>query len=56
MVYCTVIQRAKIIQKGETQSVICSVLPIREDIAYKLCFTGAETEIHKIKDDINIRS
>jgi hypothetical protein len=26
-------------------------LPIRQDIAYSFCFTGAETEIHKIKDD-----
>ena len=27
------------------------VLPIRQDITYWFCFTGAETEIHKIKDD-----
>jgi hypothetical protein len=29
-------------------------LPIRQDIAYSFCFTGAETEIHKIKDDRKI--
>jgi hypothetical protein len=26
-------------------------LSIRQDIAYSFCFTGAETEIDKIKDD-----
>ncbi len=26
-------------------------MPIRQDITYSFCFTGAETEIHKIKDD-----
>jgi hypothetical protein len=31
------------------------VLPIRQDITYWFCFTGAETEIHKIKDDIKIK-
>jgi hypothetical protein len=31
-----------------------SVLPIRLDIAYSFCFTGAETEIRKIKDDSQI--
>ncbi len=31
------------------------VLPIRQDITYWLCFTGAETEIHKIKDDSKIK-
>jgi hypothetical protein len=30
------------------------VLPIRQDITYWFCFTGAETEIHKIKDDSKI--
>jgi hypothetical protein len=30
------------------------VLPIRQDITYWSCFTGAETEIHKIKDDSKI--
>jgi hypothetical protein len=29
-------------------------LPIRQDIAYSFCFSGAETEIHKIKDDSKI--
>jgi hypothetical protein len=29
--------------------------PIRQDITYWFCFTGAETEIHKIKDDIKIK-
>ncbi len=29
-------------------------LPIRQDITYWFCFTGAETEIHKIKDDSKI--
>jgi hypothetical protein len=31
--------------------VIRRVLSIRQDIAYSFCFTGAETEIHKIKED-----
>jgi hypothetical protein len=31
--------------------IIRRVLPIRQDITYSFCFTGAETEIHKIKDD-----
>jgi hypothetical protein len=31
-----------------------SVSPIRKDIAYSFCFTGAETEIDKIKDEIKI--
>jgi hypothetical protein len=31
--------------------IIRRVVPIRQDIAYSFCFTGAETEIHKIKDD-----
>ncbi len=31
------------------------VLPIRQDITYWFCFTGAETEIHKIKDDSKIK-
>ncbi len=26
-------------------------MPIREDIAYSFCFTGAETEIDKIKEE-----
>ena len=40
--------------KKETLQVIRRVLPIRQDIAYSFCFTGAETEIHKIKDDSKI--
>ncbi len=39
-----------ITSKKETLQVIRRVLPIRQDIAYSFCFTGAETEIHKIKD------
>ena len=35
-------------------SPLCRVLPIRQDITYWFCFTGAETEIHKIKDDSKI--
>ncbi len=31
------------------------VLPIHQDITYWFCFTGAETEIQKIKDDIKIK-
>jgi hypothetical protein len=30
------------------------VLPLCQDIAYSFCFTGAETEIDKIKDDSKI--
>ena len=37
--------------KKETLQVIRRVLPNRQDITYSYCFTGAETEIHKIKDD-----
>ncbi len=44
----------KITSKKETLQVIRRVLPIRQDIAYSFCFTGAETEIHKIKDDSKI--
>ncbi len=43
-----------ITSKKETLQVICYVLPIRQDIAYSFCFTGAETEIQKIKDDSKI--
>ncbi len=39
-----------ITSKKETLQVIRRILPIRQDIAYSFCFTGAETEIHKIKD------
>jgi hypothetical protein len=31
-----------------------SVSPIRKDIAYSFCVTGAEMEIDKIKDDSKI--
>jgi hypothetical protein len=34
--------------------VIRRILPISQDIAYSFCFTGAETEIHKITDDSKI--
>jgi hypothetical protein len=34
--------------------VIRRVLPICQDITYSFCFTEAETEIHKIKDDSKI--
>ena len=40
--------------KKETLQVIRRVLSICQDIAYSFCFTGAETEIHKIKDDSKI--
>jgi hypothetical protein len=32
-------------------SPLCRVLPIWQDITYSFCFTGAETEIDKIKGD-----
>jgi hypothetical protein len=35
-------------------SPLCRVLPIRQDITYWFCFTGAKTEIHTIKDDSKI--
>ncbi len=41
-------------QTKETLQVISRVWPIRQDIAYSFCFTGAETEIDKIKDDSKI--
>ncbi len=44
----------KVLKKKETLQVIRRVLPIRQDIASSFCFTGAETEIHKIKDDNTI--
>ncbi|MFN9901833.1 MAG: hypothetical protein ACK55Z_24225, partial [bacterium] len=42
------------LKKGTLQ-IIRRVVPIRQDIAYSFCFTGAETEIHKIKDDSEIK-
>ena len=44
-------QQTKVLQNKETLQVICRALPIRQDNAYSFCFTGAETEIHKIKDN-----
>ena len=34
---------------------LCRVLPIRQDINYWFCFTGAETEIHKSKTTAKLR-
>jgi hypothetical protein len=45
----------KLIQKNETQQEIRRVLPIYQGIAYWFCFTGVETEIHKIKDNSKIK-
>jgi hypothetical protein len=47
-------QQIKLIQKKETLQVICRVSPIRQEIAYSFCFTGAEAEIDKINDDSKI--
>ena len=44
-------QQIKLIPKKETLQVIRRVLPICQVITYSFCFTGAETEIDKIKDD-----
>ncbi len=42
--------------KGEKKSWSkCRVFPIRGDNTYWVCFTVAETEIHKIKDDGKIK-
>jgi hypothetical protein len=41
-------------KKNSSSTVIRCVLPICQDIAYSFCFTGAETEIHKIKDNSKI--
>ena len=40
-----------ITSKKETLQVIRRVLPICQVIAYSFCFTWAETEIHKNKED-----
>jgi hypothetical protein len=48
-------QQTKVLQKKGTLQVIRRVVPIRLDIAYSFCFTGAETEIHKIKDNSKIK-
>ncbi len=37
------------------ETTIRRVLPIRQDITYWFCFTGAETEIHKIKTTAELR-
>ena len=47
-------QQTKVLQNKGTLQVIRRVVPIRQDIAYSFCFTGAETEIHKIKDNSKI--
>jgi hypothetical protein len=44
----------KITSKKRTAASNSRVLPIRQDIAYSICFAGSETEIHKIKDDSKI--
>ena len=44
----------RLLQKKRNAASVRRVLPIRQDIAYSFCFTGAETEIHKIKDDSKI--
>jgi hypothetical protein len=38
-----------------SETTIRRVLPFRQDIAYRFCFTGAETEILKIKDNSKIK-
>jgi hypothetical protein len=40
--------------KKEKLQVIRRVLLISQDITLSFCFTGAETEVHKIKDDSKI--
>ncbi len=37
------------------ETTIRRILPIHQDITYWFCFTGVETEIHKIKDDSKIK-
>jgi hypothetical protein len=44
----------RIIKEEKKHRSYGSILPIRQDIAYSFCFTGAETEIRKIKDDSKI--
>ncbi len=38
-----------------SETTIRRILPFRQDIAYWFCFTGAEAEILKIKDDSKIK-
>ncbi len=47
-------QAKRVIKKKKNIDLMGSVSPIRQAIAYSFCFTGAETEIHKIKDDSKI--
>ena len=47
-------QATRGIKKKKKHRSYGSVSPIRQAIAYSFCFTGAETEIHKIKDDSKI--
>ncbi len=47
-------QQTKVLQKKGTLQIIRRVVPICQAIAYSFCFTGAETEIHKIKDNSKI--
>jgi hypothetical protein len=44
----------RIIKEEKKHRSYGSVSPIRQDIAYSFCFTGAETEIRKIKGDSKI--
>jgi hypothetical protein len=48
-------QQTKLLLKKETLQVIRHVLPIPKDNANSFCFTGAETEIHKTKDDSKLK-
>jgi hypothetical protein len=41
----------RLLKKKKKAASVRRVLPNRQDIAYSFCFNGAETEIHKIKDD-----
>ncbi len=45
----------KVSSKKETQQEIRRVLPISQGIVCWFCFTGAETEIYKIKDNSKIK-
>jgi hypothetical protein len=48
-------QQTKVLLKKGTLQIIRRIVPIRQDIAYSFCFTGAETEIHKIKGGAKLR-
>jgi hypothetical protein len=43
-----------ILNSSDFLNPLCRVSPIRQDITYWFCFTGAETEKHKIKDNSRI--